>query len=320
MAQNISFIVGNGFDLALGINTDYRHFYEHISSLKPDSSNTIYSSIQSDPKTWADFEVKLGVHSQKIELVPESDRKEASHSLLEELAEFTDDLGDYLEGQEENINVKLGFSKHAFYQELPEGQRARIGAIVNSSSARFRFVTLNYTKGLEKTLPSVGMHLGDGSVIEKIHHVHGDLLENITLGVNDESQLSSAITQPEKDYLIKPRSIERTNDGRIEQMDAIINSSSIIVLFGTSIGETDKYIWQKVINWLMQSPDRLMVIHNYDDSYNERARRIPWRTSLLGGEIQNLLLEHQDLDDEQKTELRKRIFVVHNTKELFKEQ
>ena len=64
--MNITFLVGNGFDMSLGIDTSYRGFYQwyceqpsnsdHIEKFKEHIKN----DIEGDGENWADFE--MGLH------------------------------------------------------------------------------------------------------------------------------------------------------------------------------------------------------------------------------------------------------------------
>lgn len=317
---DVTFIIGNGLDISLGLKTSYGDFYNHIRKSKPNSRNRIYKTISNDPKTWAEFEFTLGVYTQFIEDIPENDRKKISLDFHNELEEITNDLGDYLEAQEKNLDIGEGFKfgLQDFFTELPEGQRVRILPHVPIGKTRFNFVTLNYTNVLEKMFPNTGVFsIPSRVMISTIHHIHGDLSDNMTLGVNDESQLSSALTGDELDDLIKPKIISSMNDGRIEQFKQLIDQSSTVVLFGTSIGDTDKYIWAYLIDWLSLNPSNHIVIHKYDSSYTDSVRRLQRRKKLFASEVQNKLLGNADLSDTLKTDYRNRIFVVHNTNKLF---
>lgn len=319
---DVTFIVGNGLDLSLGLETSYKHFYNHVqkNSLHPKSK--IYGAIKNDPDTWANFERTLGVYTQFIEDLPEKDRKKASMAFHDDLEDVTQDLADYLEVQDKKsgtVASRIRLSRSHIFEELSVGQRDKIRSLLSTKSVVMDFVTLNYTYTLERVFPNLGrLIVPDNIVVENIHHVHGDLTENVTLGVSDESQLSSALEGDEKNDLIKPRIIESMNDGRINKMKQIIRRSSVVILYGTSIGETDKYIWEFLIEWLEGHPDRHLVVHKHDSTYTDATKRIQRRRKLFVGEVQNTLLSYAELDEETKTELRNRIFVIHNTKKLFR--
>ena len=74
--MKITFMVGNGFDIGLGIESSYIAFYnwyckrpseeEHIQMFKKDIMNDMSRDIPDDEKTWADFELGLGKYTAKF--------------------------------------------------------------------------------------------------------------------------------------------------------------------------------------------------------------------------------------------------------------
>ncbi len=318
---NVTLIIGNGLDLSLGLKTSYRDFYAYVKSHNLHPENRIYKAIQESPETWADFELALGQYTNYIEKLAEKDRKQASIDFHEELEVLREDLAAYLEKQEksmENMANKLNFTSTGYFAELPSGQADRIRRLLSHGRTNIQFITLNYTKCLEKILPDIKIPLARQSInVGEPHHIHGDLLENLTLGVSDESQLSPGMSGAEKDDLIKPSLIYSMNDGRIETLRQIINSSSIVVLFGASLGETDKYIWETLNKWVTNSPDGHIIIHKYDSAYMDSTRRSSRRQKQFTSNVQDKILRYSGLDGDGIEELRARIFVIHNTKKLF---
>jgi hypothetical protein len=146
--------------------------------------------------------------------------------------------------------------------------------------------------------------------------VHGSINRKISLGVNDESQISSYVEQSEKDFLIKPRLIQLMNDRRIEILQSYINSSGLIVLFGLSIGATDKYIWEMIIGWMRRGSNNMLIIHHYEKGLN--VDDLTERESLrLEDRVKNKLLDYVDLDEDVKNILKSRIYVIPNSETLF---
>ena len=136
------------------------------------------------------------------------------------------------------------------------------------------------------------------------------------MGVNDETQLSSYIDSDEKNYLIKPELIRLMNDGRIEKLAELINVGDVIVLFGVSLGATDRYIWNKVIDWLNSYGDKLLIIHHYESGLD--VSDLTERESLmLSDRVKNKFLSYATLGDDEKTELKSKIYVIPNTSDLF---
>lgn len=322
MSSVVTFIIGNGLDLNLGLKTSYSHFYEHVQHTKARSKNQIYTSIEEDPETWANFEYKLGTLTNTLEEFEGETLHKKISRFYDDLEQVQHDLAEYLTSEQSKIkesDVKVDLTKTGFYLELPMGQRPKVAELISQNGyTTFNFVTLNYTSTLNNILPPNNtLQLRFKTSVGAIHHLHGTLKENMTMGVGDDTQISGILSGDDRDELIKPRSIETSNDDRLITMDRLLNQGNVVVLFGTSIGETDNYLWKHLVDWLRLSKSRCIVIHAHDRSFSEDSQRIPRRRKLFISSVQNQLLDFSDIDESLKIELRKRIFVIHNTKNLF---
>lgn len=321
MAGKITVIVGNGLDISLGLSTTYRSFYNYVKKHKLHPQNSIYKNIaKSNPEWWADFELGLGRFTNDIELVTEKERKVWSQTLNDELDEIKKDLKMYMKEQNDLADDEIKnieFFPGTLYDGLEEGQVANVRRFFVQLPTEIRFITLNYTSVLETIFPTIGREITDYRYIipNRVHHIHGSTVRKISLGVNDESQISSYVDIKEKDFLIKPRVIELMNDRRIDILNSYINGSNLIVLYGLSLGATDKYIWEKVIEWLKRG-DGLLIIHHYEkdltvDDLTERE------ALKLEDRVKNKLLNYSSLDESQKDILKRKIYVIPNSQVLF---
>lgn len=67
--MNILYLIGNGFDLAQGLQTSYQHFYEYLKTqtAKNSVSELMLKEIQGPEKPlWSDMELALGTFTQKV--------------------------------------------------------------------------------------------------------------------------------------------------------------------------------------------------------------------------------------------------------------
>ena len=89
----------------------------------------------------------------------------------------------------------------------------------------------------------------------------------MVLGVNDENQIANAdFREPDsKERLIKSDINESYGNTRKQDAQAVIENSSIICVFGMSLGETDQIWWQSIANWLRQDLSRELVIFSKKD-------------------------------------------------------
>lgn len=318
---SITYIIGNGLDLSLGLKTSYRDFYEYVKHHKLHPENRIYKAIAESPESWSDFELALGRYTDYIDRTPEQDKKAESIKFHDELEDLRVDLADYLEKEELSISEDASttsITPDGYSTGLPVGQKQTISIAASQSRVVLHFITLNYTRTLEVVVANSVREFASYNVgTTEPLHIHGDLIEDLTLGVSDESQVSASMAGAEKDDLIKPSLIKSMNDGRIDALNRMIINSSIVVLFGTSIGETDKYIWQVVTDWLYAGNQRYVIIHKHDDAYTNDVRRSSRRRKQFDSNAQDKLLRYSGLDGDAIAELKNRIFVIHNSKSLF---
>jgi len=145
---------------------------------------------------------------------------------------------------------------------------------------RFNFISFNYTSALENCLKTIP----DGVIesrkyssailkdkIGRIVHVHGTKNDGPIMGVCDASQISNREFANNDRFLqtfVKPRinMVHRTNQDADASM--LISSSTIICIYGMSLGATDKNWWSKILSWLNGSGERQLVIFDYDPDFS----------------------------------------------------
>lgn len=291
--MNITFLIGNGFDLGLGVRSKFRNFFpEYVkkSKNKKDDIKQLSEQIGSDYDTWSDFEIQMGRYTANFD-------KDNKHLYTKQFRDFQTEFVNYLKGEEE----KLSFDESEkiaqmminaltnFYSRLnlKDGSYNTINnRMINTSSNEriYNFITFNYTYTLEnclKTIPEgiVKSRRKNGSVITdkvgKIVHVHGTIDNAPIMGVNDASQIANKeLAKDERfiRYLVKPtlNMLHRTNQD--SDASSIISSSDIICIYGMALGATDKGWWEKVLSWLKSGYESQLVIFDYDPNFSESSQ------------------------------------------------
>ena len=143
--MNITFLIGNGFDINIGLATQYSKFYPYFIK-NASNNNMIRSWLDGNEELWSDLEEKLG---QEISKIPEG-----------ELEQFYDDkdeldrlLIEYLENEQEKYEfkeheaIKKEFSKSMlkFFNELPVEDVASINKtleVYKDEEFLYSFITL----------------------------------------------------------------------------------------------------------------------------------------------------------------------------------
>lgn len=328
MSINITFMLGNGFDIQQGLNTRYTDFYNSKIKQVGDNkvNNIFYKEAYKDIEKWSDFEWQLGEFT-KNDYVYLSD--EEQELFFDDLDDVINDLVDYLqeeEGQfafdEEVINKTMLNTLNTFHKELaPIEYEAMNSRLRNESSVVFNFISFNYTDTISKFVSTVTdkrhRFFGQGydSAINQPVYVHGSHDYHVVLGVDNANQLNSDMfSEREMNELMKFSIIKEARDGRLEKSLNIVSNSSVIVIFGMALGETDKSWWQAVGEWLKKSTNNWLVIHSYQENYSQRLTR---KVSRIRRSVEESFLSHLDLDEGEDDKLRKQIFVIINSKNTF---
>ncbi|MEI1233530.1 AbiH family protein [Enterococcus mundtii] len=347
--MNITFLLGNGFDIQCGLKTSYISFYEYIlkkkyslelsremdekSVLKID--NMIYSEIyksKDDIQTWADLEFQLGVFTRRLK--EENQDAITAERFLEDFEILREDLNDYLKGIQiqDDVQISEDFSEilfttmdNFFYGLLPQEFDEIKSMLSENTNSHFnyRFISFNYTNSLQLVFQNCSKNEKRNKLSNSnfsqifnrvIINVHGVIDQFLTLGLNDESQLATDFFERDDlNDLLKPDSLANSREYRRRDAENVIEKSDIIVIFGMSIGSTDKHWWERIAERLIKNANKKLIIHLYDTEPSYVSAR---RVRLRRAKKENEFLSHLgnlDLSDEKVSQLRKQIYIVTNS-------
>ena len=352
--MEITFLLGNGFDIQCGLKTSYIDFYNYIlkkkysidlkkanvKELALKIDNIIYSEIyksKDNIENWADLELQLGVFTKRLKKrlnEPDQDVQKIANRFLDDFEILLEDLNDYLKSIQiqDDVKIKEDFSDvlyttmNDFFHGVLQKENDELNNILvdnYSSHFNYRCISFNYTNTLKKVIQScskVSMpnRLNNSSHIhifdKEIINVHGVIDRFLTLGLNDETQLATDFfDMSDLNDLIKPKSLEINREYMRRDAENLIDKSDIIVIFGMSIGATDKHWWEKIAYSLMNSKNKKLIIHLYEKTPSFLSPRIA-RKRRESKENEFLFqLNNLDLSDEQIAQLRKQIYIVTNS-------
>lgn len=154
--------------------------------------------------------------------------------------------------------------------------------------------------------------------IRSIRHVHGTLNDTMILGVNDQNQIinTKMRTKSILNYIVKPILNDNSRTLRNESCEKLIANANVIVIFGMSLGPTDKNWWIKIVKHLLVKKDSILFIVNYEKNISLRLKH--FYLDVYNRYISKLLSYYEGtLSDEQTRDLNNRIHVELNT-DLFK--
>jgi len=344
--MNITFLLGNGFDIQCGLQTSYINFYEYIlkkkysieltqdrnDKLVSKIDNMIYSEIyksKDNIDTWADLELQLGIFTKRLK--EENQDTKLADKFLDDFEVLREDLNDYLKGIQiqDDIQISDDFSDilfttmDKFFYKVLEQEYDEIKFMLSentNSHFNYRFISFNYTNSLEIILQNCKKTAKNNSfnssnlqqiLNKEVINVHGVIDRFLTLGLNDETQLASDFF--DKDDLIdllKPDSLANSREYRRRNAENTIENSDIIVIFGMSMGSTDKHWWEKIADVLLKAKNKKLIIHLYEKEPSYLyGRKVRLRREKKEGEFLSHL-DDLDLSDEKISQLRKQIYIV----------
>ena len=218
--MNITFLLGNGFDRALGLRTSYSHFYEEYCGVKSGVElidkfrKTIDDDIKKEDgqeeKLWSDAELGLAKVTANYSLADFVTCCEDIHDRLTEYLEQQDGKFPQTDEQFEEIVRLLSSHIIEFQQDLmPTEQKlfVKIRDDDKLNDTLINVITLNYTSTCDKihkalskkTLASWNTNRGVKSIkMGRLVHSHGYIDNFPILGVCNSDLIEK------KEYLNDP--------------------------------------------------------------------------------------------------------------------
>lgn len=320
--MEILYIIGNGFDINLGLKTRYSDFYEYYKTLQSKSPNVkkLKDNIGTNFKNWSDLEQALGEYTENFSTVDE---------FIEVYEDIGDNLGDYLKEQEKRFDFsKIDIKKISEYLAFPErsllkADKERVEKFKNKWNSEHwdvNIITFNYTNSLEQifkndfTSLTLDLHHNFKIILRGFEHIHGYYDNRMIMGVNDVSQIKNQSfhnNQDILDALVKPN-CNKVNKTTIDNLCySQITKANVICIFGSSIGDTDNYWWQAIGEQLKKGI--YLIIFTLGE---EISKRWSYKKAKSEREMRNYFLNKTNLNEEEKASCRDNIFVGVNTEML----
>ena len=333
------FVIGNGFDIALGLKTSYKDFLVWYLKQKTDDKeilklkNSIRKDLEKNNlKSWADLEMKLGSYtSQYGESIDECMRFTSAYYNIKE------NLNKHLKLQENKINNNINLPTIIkdvrtffvnFYDDFPAEIISDLEPRFKNAKSKIKydFATFNYTKTLRSCLDLKNKIINQrphsyGSYddyINKIEFIHGEIDNIPVMGVDNETQIANEFFRKQENIkllLLKPHLNQEMQDGIIGRICNLINDSSVICIFGSSIGNSDIFWWKKLGEWLINHSSKRLVIFWYED---EKTRKLHGdKRILIENKVRRNFIELANIDILKYSELKGQIH-VHVHDKIFK--
>lgn len=269
--MSITFIIGNGFDINCGMKCTYRDVYQEYKK-EPSPSAVIEKfkkEIDPNSKTWADFEVAMAQHLPNFS---------TEREFLLCLRDFKKYLNFHLNKEDKRIlklisndyvldaaRKEMARSFNGFYKGISPNVDRKIETIFRRRSSFCRAITFNYTSTFDKLYDLIP-EMKEKSVL----HIHGSLNNNdIVLGMDNIKQLpnvSFEFSAKAERAFIKPTFNRQFDEARLEQAIMWIEDSTIICVYGLSLGESDLTWRDMLVQWLLKDDDHHLFLYDYEYS------------------------------------------------------
>jgi hypothetical protein len=259
----VTFIIGNGFDLSLGMKTRYTDVYAEY--MKEKSNNPTIQALKKELannyENWTDFEMGMAEYAGKLK-----DERE----LIECVRDFRKFLTGYLKREEKDFldkikgNEELKRFCNEFQMSLArwmENLTPNARRDISYVGLERRFLTFNYTKILSGFVDIASSKLG--FINKETIHIHNDLNSTILLGVDDQDQVPMPLSAKGKRTFVKRLFNDQYDNARVDKVNKTIHSSSTICIYGWSMGASDRCWVNAIAEWLEADKDHHLVWFPY---------------------------------------------------------
>jgi len=332
LALKVTYLIGNGFDLSLGLKTSYADFIEIYgkTGCHDECIRILKDSIGKDPESWADAEVAMGRIAKRFTgETAVKDYLRCHSDFVNELSKYLDNQQRLFHAQDFESDIIEGFKEatvHLYKHLFP--YRASIKNAYAKNSANdweFQFISFNYTTTLDRCIDLFGapgciIHSQfenfrkHPSKISGVIHVHSITDFGMQMGVDHASQIDDSLIRSANDVkcsVVKPLANDLLNPEIVKSCSSSIERSDIICTYGMSLGETDTIWWKKIVKWLLAGESHLLVIFYYDNDYHAA---VAGDYNIWSNKAKEMLLDNAEVDSNSKEYemLKKRIYVCMN--------
>lgn len=330
--ENITYLIGNGFDINLGLKTKYTDFYdEYIASVQDlddnDCRKKFALKIDGNYENWADFEMGFAENVTG-----------GKETVIKILSDFNEKFTSYLMSETNKCNYKSpGIHKELnkflcnWIDLLEIIDKRRIYPTfqnLTQKGAYVNFINFNYTDVLQKLLESqrkmgiilAEIHTNIYLYLDKHIHIHGRMNDNIIIGVNSLEQILDKDTKMDlslEKYCVK-RKINEALGFSVEE-ESFINAtknSSIIIAYGLSFGKTDLCRWEIVSEWIREDEHHFFVVFKYGTNFNNYPRSYLQLLLDAIDQEKDQMLALLGFGEDEYEKYRPQIFVIDSSKVL----
>ena len=317
--MDIVYLIGNGFDRNLDLETDYRSFYKWY--VKEDSNHPaivkLKAEISGNYENWSDLEAGLGTYFEKLNSVEDS--KEIHKDLLNALQRYIAMQDQRFLPQKDYVS---NFLNDLFipYKSLRQNLQNELKRYVFNKNDHIylHIISFNYTETIERLLQYSGNEMSarsNGSYVRKlrdIEHIHGycdPLKGRMALGLDNETQIKNTELASNRyvvSRFVKPKYNSLYGQDHHKKCLRWINEASFICIFGMSLGLSDETWWHAIGKRLKSSDARLLYF--YHEGFELQNNNGPEFQEQID-EVKDSLLSILGIENINDQDIRSRIYI-----------
>ncbi len=293
-------IVGNGFDLNLGLKTSYADFIASEQFFKISDSNSFAKYLKSkiEIQRWVDIENEIPLYlsgdfikngetiidynqlNVQVNFVTKEEAKSLWMNNLKQFKTEYDEvkrtLQSYLQTQVISDNLDSYKDKDACYL------LSKVQSFVNLYVLNF-----NYTSSIERLVDL----MNSNPTATNILHIHGSIEgEGIVFGIQDEIDINLKVSWSEYPYVYKSSSIYLQSHG----INTLFEKCKHIIFFGYSLGETDSSYFKDFFMDLVNNKEekqakKIDIFYRDEEALDSLTTRI---RDLTDGKVSTIRKNH----------------------------
>ena len=282
--MNITYIIGNGFDLGLGLNTRYSDFVDFLSRRIKSWLATNGKSWNRDERRFAEWLEGKIIENQRefwhdaeeaFGELPFSDFGEQKRDAVQFCHRlFQSEMAEWIATKNAQFSVPKGSEKeiggkfvdallYGWLKGLSEDVRTEIENDMTNGSVVINILSFNYTDCIEKLLSGIEGTITEITEVGNLKrnlrilppiHVHGKVdtvgrSADLVFGVDDALQITGVETTANDEILsrlIKERYLGYTRKMTERTARDVLSNSNWIIVLGHSFGKTDGRWWRRI--------------------------------------------------------------------------
>lgn len=317
------FLIGNGFDVNLGLKTRYAEFYEYYLNIPTNNENVKNLKLHLKENSldfWSDLEIAMGKYTSKFNSFAQVE--EVYDDINDEMQKYISIIEDTPLNQDIDVELlrKNISSPESFLSPAENNRVMSMYKNITTNNNIIDIINFNYTATIEKILgydtkkieiaPAI-YHSSFKTILNSILHIHGTVGDPI-LGVDNVSQIENEQLIKNGEiigYLVKPSINTALGNLVDEKVKKTILNANLICIYGMSLGETDATWWRLVGERLVKGA--IVILYVYDDNANNILAR---KKTQFNNKWRNKFFNVAGISDSKRVDLEKRLIIAPNTK------